>query len=70
MRFRGSLRVLFGRVIYDDIDSSKFLHRLRNSFSAELLLTDITFNQEAFTFVFLHQTLGFIRIFSFFKVDD
>src|SRR6266576_3490688 len=42
--FNRILRVLFGRVVYNDIDSAKFLYSLRNSFSAKFFLTDIAFN--------------------------
>ena len=62
--------MLFGRVVYNDIDSAKFLYGSGNSFSAKFFLADIAFDQEAFTPVFFHQTLGFIRIPLFFKVND
>jgi hypothetical protein len=42
--FNRILRLLFGRVVYDEIDSAKFLYRLRNSFPAKFFLADIAFN--------------------------
>ena len=68
--FNRILRVLFGRVVYNDIESAKFLYRLRDSFLAKFFLAHIAFNEKAFTPVFLHQTLGFIRILLFFEVND
>jgi hypothetical protein len=64
------LRVLFGCIVYNDIDSAKFLCGLRNSFSTKFFPADIAFDQKAFAPVFFHHTPGFSRILLFFQVND
>jgi hypothetical protein len=64
------LRMLFGGVVYEDIDLPKFLHRpfyrrLTNFFSP-----DIAGNQQTFATHIFHQLFGFLRVFVFFQIND
>src|SRR6266403_4539515 len=62
--------MLFGRVVYQDVDLAELLHGLLDSFSTELFLADITCDQQTFAPVFFHQTPGFIRVLVLFEIDN
>src|SRR6267142_926833 len=68
--FNRILRVLFGRIVYKDVQPAERLYSLSDSFSTKLFLADVTFNQKAFTSVFSHQTPGFVSIRPFLEIND
>jgi hypothetical protein len=67
--FDGILWMLFGGIVDENI-LAELLCCLGDSFSTKLFLTDVALNQEAFTSVLFHQTLGFSRILPFLEVND
>jgi len=62
--------VLFGRVIYEDIDLGKLVHSLLDNFSTKLFLANVAFDQETFAPVFFYQALVSLASFFFFEVND
>src|SRR5436190_4860279 len=61
--------MLFGRVVYQDVDPGELLDGFRDGLSTELFLADVACNQHAFAAVFFHQAFCFVRILFFFEID-
>src|SRR6266480_2822043 len=62
--------MLFGRVIYQDVDFAELLLRLLDSFSTELFLADIPRDQQTFTALLLYQAPGLVCVLVLFEIDN
>jgi hypothetical protein len=66
----GILRVLFGRVVHENVELAEFLYSLVDRSSTKVRLAYVATNQQAFATLFFDLTPSFIRVLVFFEVND
>ena len=64
------LRMLFGGVVDQDVQTAQLLHRLRDHFLADALVADVARQQQAFPAFLFDLALRFLRVLVFVEVTD